>query len=92
MSAFYNRILSSLYKPLDSSIIKDNIKIDNLKNFQCSKKLDYSLKKLEFINCLETNLDINNADSYSLSFLQELERLRYRAQAKIFQSLKDCNN
>lgn len=53
-----------------------------------SKQLRASLKQLEFISFFETHIDKRKEASYSLSFLQELERIKYDSQNNIIELLE----
>ncbi|APX99619.1 hypothetical protein [Lacinutrix venerupis] len=52
--------------------------------------LHNNLKQLEFISFFEMHLDKKNEDKYSLSFLQELEKIRHYAKINTLKSIQYC--
>ncbi|AUC82565.1 hypothetical protein CW733_10690 [Lacinutrix sp. Bg11-31] len=89
MIFFSNNILSKVFTINKiSSVKKSNIK-KKLNTKNC-KNLHDSLKQLEFISFFEMYLDKKNEDSYSLSFIQELENIRYYAEVNTLKSIEYC--
>ncbi|MCK8479326.1 hypothetical protein [Psychroserpens algicola] len=58
----------------------DNLMLISKETMSTGKQLQASLKHLEFISFFETHIDVRKADSYSLNFLLELERIKYDSQ------------
>tara|TARA_B100001059_G_C17834333_1_gene586876 strand:- start:782 stop:1090 length:309 start_codon:yes stop_codon:yes gene_type:complete len=67
--------------------VKDNT-LDNMYDNQYSKSLYLNLKQLEFISNFEMHLDNKDVDSYSLSFLQELSKIKKSAKLNTIQSIR----
>lgn len=53
-----------------------------------SKKLNNSLKQLEFISYFEMHVNNNNVHHYSLEFLQELEAIKFQSQRNTIEQIK----
>lgn len=67
--------------------VTDNT-LDNMYDNQYSKSLYLNLKQLEFISNFEMHLDNKAVDSYSLSFLQELSKIKQSAKLNTIQSIR----
>jgi len=70
---------------------KSSKTILDLKKDDCmnmTKQLQASLKQLEFISYFEMHIDKRKEDSYSLGFLQELERIKHDSQTNIIELIK----
>ncbi|WP_047550188.1 hypothetical protein [Psychroserpens sp. Hel_I_66] len=73
--------LEQFFPKKNSSRQKDKIALKvGANKISTTHKLQKSLKQLEFISLFEMNLDKHSEHLYSLSFLQELEQLKYSAQ------------
>lgn len=89
MTQFLNTILSKVFAINTTPLNKhsgSNQALD-LKIKHC-QNLHTSLKQLEFISCFEMHLDNKKEDSYTLSFLQELARIKYSAEVNTIQSIQ----
>ena len=89
MTQFLNTILSNVFAINTTPLNKhsgSNQALD-LKTKHC-QNLHTSLKQLEFISCFEMHLDNKKEDSYTLSFLQELARIKYSAEVNAIQSIQ----
>jgi hypothetical protein len=93
MNFLNNSILSKIFAINTPQLIKHN-NIEHKQNLNLKtkhyKNLHDSLKQLEFISCFEMYIDKKKADSYSLSFLQELESIRYYAELNTLKSIECC--
>tara|TARA_R110002051_G_scaffold305757_1_gene375920 strand:- start:374 stop:643 length:270 start_codon:yes stop_codon:yes gene_type:complete len=67
--------------------VNDNT-LNNMYDDQYSKSLYLNLKQLEFISNFEMHLDNKAVDSYSLSFLQELSKIKQSAKLNTIQSIR----
>ena len=67
--------------------VNDNT-LNNMYDDQYSKSLYLNLKQLEFISNFEMHLDNKDVDSYSLSFLQELSKIKQSAKLNTIQSIR----
>lgn len=66
----------------------DNLKTLADEKMKTSKQLQASLKQLEFISFFETHIDKRKEESYSLSFLQELENIKYASQKSVIELIE----
>ncbi|WP_299338997.1 hypothetical protein [uncultured Psychroserpens sp.] len=64
----------------DDELYKAKLNEPQDETMKITKQLQASLKQLEFISYFEMHIDKRKEDSYSLSFLQELERIKYDSQ------------
>lgn len=91
MTQFLNTILSKVFS-INTTPLNQNSgsnQTSDLKTKHC-QNLHTSLKQLEFISCFEMHLDNKKEDSYKLSFLQELARIKYSAEVNTIQSIQYC--
>ena len=91
MTHFLNTILSKVFSINTFPLRKKRgvNQTPELKAKHC-QNLQSSLKQLEFISCFEMHLDNKKEDSYKLSFLQELARIKYHAEVNTIQSIQYC--
>jgi len=87
------KLLFKFKNLFSDDISKEIVKTEDLKfitddTMTISKQLHASLKQLEFISFFETHIDLRKEDSYSLSFLQELERIKHASQMNIIQLIE----
>ena len=84
-------IISPLYSNKYSYPEKGRFNLLGIKNYHY-KLLQHNLKQLEIILSFEMNLDNNNLDKYSLSFLQEFEKIKHIAQINTIESIHYCRS
>lgn len=72
-------------KIYDDKSSKANLSIKKDDTMKMTKQLQASLKQLEFISYFEMHIDKRKEDSYSLSFLQELEQIKHDSQMNIIE-------
>ncbi|WP_055447642.1 hypothetical protein [Lacinutrix mariniflava] len=88
MNFFKNTIFSILLKKNTTVVEKrKSLETELEKKEEHCKYLHDNLKQLEFISCFEMYLDGRKENSYSLSFLQELNAVKDRAELNTLEAI-----